>query len=87
MQKIREKSLKTKSEAPPPLCMEMWTFPFKLINKLDSDTYPCISLFVLIVYFCVRIHFYNKCIYQKVKKDQVMITLRNLQRLEFVETL
>ena len=30
MQKIREKSLKTKSGAPPPhtLCVEMWTFPF-----------------------------------------------------------
>ena len=28
MQKIREKSLKTKSEAPPTLWMEMWTFPF-----------------------------------------------------------
>ena len=29
MQKIREISLKTESEGPPPtLCMEMWTSPF-----------------------------------------------------------
>ena len=27
--KIREKYLKTKSEGPPTLCMEMWTFPFE----------------------------------------------------------
>ena len=27
--KNREKSIKTKSEAPPTLCMEMWTFPFR----------------------------------------------------------